>query len=92
MSPRSRRPPGSQPLRASAPVYQLKITLREVEPPVWRRIRVSGSTRLSGLHTVIQKAMGWTDSHVHEFEIRGRRFDPEAFDIAAVNRKLRLLK
>jgi hypothetical protein len=55
-------------------VYVLKITLEEVEPPVWRRIQVPGSITLERLDMVIQKAMGWHNSHLHEFEVGGRRY------------------
>jgi Plasmid pRiA4b ORF-3-like protein len=55
-------------------VYILRITLEEVEPPVWRRVQVPGSITLERLHTVIQKAMGWRDVHLHEFEVGGRRY------------------
>lgn len=51
-----------------APVYQLKVTLAGVRPPVWRRLLVSGETTLAELHWIIQAAMGWTDSHLHMFE------------------------
>src|SRR5437879_8828715 len=36
-------------------VYQLKITLLEIEPFIWRRLRVSASQTLEGFHTVLQK-------------------------------------
>lgn len=63
---------------AAAPVYQLKITLAEVEPPVWRRIRVRGDLRLGRLHTVFQKAIGWQSAHLHEWIVGGRRYgEPE---------------
>ena len=39
-------------------VYQLKITLLEIEPFIWRRLRVSASQTLEGFHTVLQKAHG----------------------------------
>lgn len=55
-------------------VYILRITLEAVEPPVWRRVQVPGSITLERLHTVIQKAMGWRDVHLHEFEVGGRRY------------------
>jgi hypothetical protein len=42
-------------------LYQLRITLRDVEPPIWRRIQVPGSIDLASLHRVIQTAMGWSD-------------------------------
>jgi len=54
--------------------YELKVTLREVRPAIWRRVRVAGSLTLRDLHHVLQVALGWTDSHLHEFEIRGRRY------------------
>ena len=56
------------------PTYQLKVTLRETKPPIWRRLQVPGSIRLSELHTVIQVAMGWTNSHLHEFEIGSQTY------------------
>lgn len=55
-------------------VYQLKITLRDSTPPIWRRVQVRGNTSLSRLHAIIQIAMGWTDSHLHEFVIRDARY------------------
>src|SRR6266700_3664301 len=48
-------------------VYQLKITLSDILPPIWRRIQVPASMRLSRFHDVVQVAMGWTDSHLHQF-------------------------
>jgi hypothetical protein len=48
-------------------VLQLKVTLRHVRPPVWRRILVSSDTPLERLHDILQEAMGWTDSHLHAF-------------------------
>jgi hypothetical protein len=62
-------------------VYQLKITLEDVEPPVWRRIQVASSIDLAELHAVIQTAMGWTNSHLHMFEIDDERYaDPDWVD------------
>jgi hypothetical protein len=61
-------------------VYQFKITLLESQPPIWRRIQVEDCT-LDELHEHIQTAMGWTNSHLHQFEIEGERFgDPELLD------------
>jgi Plasmid pRiA4b ORF-3-like protein len=39
-------------------VYQLKITLRDVRPPIWRRVLVTDATNLNQLHWIIQIAMG----------------------------------
>lgn len=50
-------------------VYQFKITLEEVGPTIWRRIQVPESYSFWDLHVAIQDAMGWQDSHLHEFTI-----------------------
>ena len=52
-------------------VYQLKITLKGSNPPIWRRVLVRADMRLSGLHRVIQAAMAWENCHLHEFRIGG---------------------
>ena len=51
-------------------LYQFKITLRHIDPPIWRRIQVKDCS-VDKLHDCIQTAMGWTNSHLHRFEIRG---------------------
>jgi hypothetical protein len=55
-------------------VYQIKITLRDSKPPIWRRLLVPDSINLYKLHQVIQIAMGWTDSHLHQFIIQGKYY------------------
>jgi len=65
---------------ASERLYQFKITLLESQPPIWRRIQIRNGT-LDRLHKHIQTAMGWTNSHLHQFEIDGDRHgDPELID------------
>ena len=54
-------------------VYQFKIALLETKPPVWRRILVPESYTFYDLHVAIQDAMGWTDSHLHNFEKRNSK-------------------
>jgi len=62
---------------SSRRLFQFKITLKGTEPPVWRRIQALDDT-LDRLHEHLQMAMGWTNSHLHEFLIQGRRCgDPE---------------
>ncbi len=50
-----------------ATIYQLKITLNDVKPPIWRRVQVPADETLEVVHAVIQIAMGWEDAHLHEF-------------------------
>jgi hypothetical protein len=59
--------------RTSVPssIYQIRVTLKGVRPPIWRRLLVAGDTRLARLHDVLQIAMGWTDSHLHQFTAGG---------------------
>jgi hypothetical protein len=65
---------------AKTRIYQLRIQLRGVRPPVWRRVLVPGEMSLAELHEVVQTAMGWSNSHLHEFEVEGARYglpDPD---------------
>jgi len=55
-------------------VYQLLLELDEVEPRVWRRLWVPDTLTMAKLDRVIQTAMGWTNSHLHEFEVDGKRY------------------
>ena len=65
---------------ASRRLFQFRITLRGITPPIWRRIQVFDDT-LDKLHEHIQAAMGWTNSHLHHFFIQDRRCgDPELLD------------
>lgn len=58
-------------------IFQFRITLKGIKPPIWRRIQTKDCT-LDKLHEHIQTAMGWTNSHLHQFEINGvRHGDPE---------------
>ncbi len=55
-------------------VYRLKITLRGVKPPVWRRIDVRADTTLPQLHRAFQAALGWEDAHLHAFVVDRTRY------------------
>ena len=61
-------------------IYRLKVTLRHIRPPIWRRIEVPADIRLGRLHHVLQDAMGWSDSHLHAFRVGDANFgvpDPD---------------
>jgi hypothetical protein len=55
-------------------LYQLKVTLRDIHPPIWRRVQVWEDATLSQLHRILQIVMGWEDCHLHEFVIGGRTY------------------
>jgi hypothetical protein len=66
--------------KASGVVYQLKITLRDIRPPIWRRVQVKDCT-LAKLHDVIQASMGWADYHLHTFDIGREQYgDPRQWE------------
>ncbi len=48
-------------------VYQFKIALLHIDPPIWRRIQVPEAYAFWDLHVVIQNTMGWLDCHLHTF-------------------------
>ncbi|CAD6491461.1 MAG: Plasmid pRiA4b ORF-3-like protein [Candidatus Argoarchaeum ethanivorans] len=50
-------------------VYQFKISLLGIRPPIWRRIQVPETYTFWDLHVAIQDVMGWADYHLHEFGI-----------------------
>jgi hypothetical protein len=51
----------------SLTVHELRVTLLDVTPPVWRQLRVPSALPLSTVHAVIQIAFGWEDRHLHEW-------------------------
>ena len=55
-------------------VYQLRVELQHIAPPVWRRILVPDSVKLTKLDRIVQAAMGWTNSHLHDWNIGQRRY------------------
>lgn len=70
----------SQGKTAKGPIYQLKITLNNVKPPIWRRV-LTKDCSLADLHNLIQVSMGWHDGHLHYFEVGGERFGlPEQWE------------
>jgi hypothetical protein len=52
---------------ATSGIYQLKITLKNAKPPIWRRIEVTSETKLDSLAMIILAVMGWDNSHLHQF-------------------------
>jgi hypothetical protein len=52
-------------------IYQLKVTLQYSQPPIWRRLLIASTDNLEDVHITLQVALGWTNSHLHEF-VKGR--------------------
>lgn len=69
VSKRARRPEPARPRRLA-----LRVTLRHVEPAIWREITVPDSYSLLQLHRCIQLVFGWLDYHLFEFQVSRRKF------------------
>ena len=64
-------------------IYQVKIELKDVRPPIWRRFLVDDTSTLEEFHYTIQIIMGLTNSHLHQFISGGETYgiiDPD-FDM-----------
>lgn len=60
--------------------YQVKITIRGIEPPIWRRLLVPSGITFHKFHKVIQAAFGWLDYHLFLFDFEDfivKESDPE---------------
>lgn len=53
---------------------RLRVRLRDVTPAVERVVDVPNDSRLDELHEVLQVAVGWTGSHLHQFIANDRRY------------------
>ena len=58
---------------SKATVYQLKISLADVQPLVWRRVLVMDCS-LAKLDAIIQTCMGWQGGHLSSFEVQGEEY------------------
>lgn len=89
-----------------APSYILHVAIVFSDPLIWRRIQVPGSYSLAQLHRVIQRSMGWSDTHVHQFLIgkisyeptmgeagirESKRFDEEKYKLHALEESMRFM-
>ncbi|MCR4277524.1 MAG: plasmid pRiA4b ORF-3 family protein [Candidatus Berkelbacteria bacterium] len=61
-------------------IYQLKVTISNIRPPIWRRLLLPSNATFWDLHIAIQDSFGWFDSHLHEFFI-GAIWDWKAIHI-----------
>ncbi len=62
------------------PVFQLKVTLEGIRPPIWRTLQVRAGMTLAEFHDLLQVAFYWWDYHLHEFTAGGHEYgveDPE---------------
>jgi hypothetical protein len=68
---------GSLATSAAPAIYQVKISLSEIAPAIWRRLLVPADTSLARFHQIIQAAFGWLNYHLHQYIVDEKYFgDP----------------
>ena len=73
-----------------APIYQLRVSLVEIEPEIWRRVLVPADIKLPKLHLVLQAAMGWRNSHLHVFRDGKNTYSPMPEDMFLAQKSVKL--
>lgn len=70
-------------------LYEIKVQLEYINPPVWRVLQIPAGTSLFKLHKLLQKAMGWSNSHLYLFEAGKKRYSeyPEDWDMEVIDSK-----
>ncbi|MCQ2452451.1 MAG: plasmid pRiA4b ORF-3 family protein [Oscillospiraceae bacterium] len=48
--------------------YQLKITIKDSHPPIWRRVMVPAGISFNQLALILNETMGWSGGHMNCFE------------------------
>ena len=54
---------------------RLRVSLAEIDPPIWRTVLVEASITLHELHRTIQMLFQWYDYHLYRFEVGQRGFE-----------------
>lgn len=49
-------------------VYQIKISIKDIEPEIWRRLRIPGNITFRQLHQIIQASFDWLNYHLYKFQ------------------------
>ncbi|NMO91910.1 plasmid pRiA4b ORF-3 family protein [Actinomycetospora sp. TBRC 11914] len=64
--------------------FRLRVQLRDVRPDVVRVVDLPAAATLDEVHLMLQVALGWTDSHLHEFvvgDVHHGVVDPDGPDV-----------
>jgi len=60
----------------STSILQLKVTLENIRPPIWRRVLAESNITLGDLHLIIQAIMPWQNYHLHTFLANETYYSP----------------
>lgn len=59
----------------------MRVELEEIQPTIWRTVILPKSANLGWIHAVIQIAMGWTNSHLHKFNLGDDTISDPSFNL-----------
>jgi hypothetical protein len=80
--------PQLQPIPETTRGFRIRVDLRHMKPPIWRRIEVSGGIRLPDLHDVLQAAVFDSAEDGRDWLPEG--WHPEVFDLEETNELIAL--
>jgi hypothetical protein len=60
--------------------YVIKVSLRRIRPPIWRRLELPAHLTLGEFHEILQMAMGWSNTHLHSFDVGGVEYSEPSPD------------
>lgn len=61
-------------------IVRAEVHILDIEPRISRTLELPMALNLAQLHEVLQAAFGWTDSHLHQFNIGGLIYGAPEFD------------
>lgn len=67
-------------------IFQLRVSLAQLDPPIWRRILVPSQITLYELHEILQLLFSWDNYHQHRFQIGEQRYSDPLFRMASGTR------
>lgn len=50
--------------------YEIKVTIKNSKPPIWRKIIIPADINFMQLHNIIQAAFEWLNYHLYEFSFK----------------------
>lgn len=61
-------------------IVRADVHIVDIDPPIRRTLELPKTLNLAQLHEVLQASFGWTDSHLHQFDIGGLSYGAPEFD------------